>query len=296
MTRNLPGTKADFEQLAQTLSRLGLPPSDLPDPSLAKALKLTKAQIETLGGEAAATAYLADLRRRKAEWNAITSPPVARIRHLGESQPLCGQGSLGGEGKTCHNCFVKQTSQRRRTHDAKVRESVKAEAEARGLEAARLLSVQKAEQARAKVVSERVARVSAPVYRHTLTEVELGTRVSEAFQEEWRREAHRRSEKKRRANKVKGWLIALAIVVAWWGGMALFAESNPPSRTETVIPNGRVIPYDGPTFGNGGSVGGDYDCAGGSGNGPNYVDGPIHVGSSDPYGLDADGDGIGCEG
>ena len=41
---------------------------------------------------------------------------------------------------------------------------------------------------------------------------------------------------------------------------------------------------------------GDYDCAGGSGNGPNYVNGPIQVGPSDPYGLDADGDDIGCEG
>jgi hypothetical protein len=40
---------------------------------------------------------------------------------------------------------------------------------------------------------------------------------------------------------------------------------------------------------------GDYDCAGGSGNGPNYVSGPIRVIGSDPFGLDADGDGWGCE-
>ena len=39
----------------------------------------------------------------------------------------------------------------------------------------------------------------------------------------------------------------------------------------------------------------DYDCAGGSGNGPKYVDGPISVTGSDPYGLDANGDGVGCE-
>ncbi len=39
----------------------------------------------------------------------------------------------------------------------------------------------------------------------------------------------------------------------------------------------------------------DYDCAGGSGNGPKYVDGPVRVTGSDPYGLDRDGDGIGCE-
>ncbi len=40
---------------------------------------------------------------------------------------------------------------------------------------------------------------------------------------------------------------------------------------------------------------GDYDCAGGSGNGPNYVDGPIRVRPPDPFGLDADHDGEGCE-
>ncbi len=39
----------------------------------------------------------------------------------------------------------------------------------------------------------------------------------------------------------------------------------------------------------------DVDCAGGSGNGPAYVQGPVLVIGSDPYDLDRDGDGIGCE-
>jgi hypothetical protein len=39
----------------------------------------------------------------------------------------------------------------------------------------------------------------------------------------------------------------------------------------------------------------DYDCAGGSGNGPYYVEGPVYVSGSDPYGLDSDGDGVACE-
>ena len=39
----------------------------------------------------------------------------------------------------------------------------------------------------------------------------------------------------------------------------------------------------------------DYDCAGGSGNGPSYATGPIHVTGSDPYDLDSEGDGIACE-
>jgi hypothetical protein len=40
---------------------------------------------------------------------------------------------------------------------------------------------------------------------------------------------------------------------------------------------------------------GDYDCFGGSGNGPNYAKGPILVVGPDEFGLDGDGDGIGCE-
>jgi hypothetical protein len=39
----------------------------------------------------------------------------------------------------------------------------------------------------------------------------------------------------------------------------------------------------------------DVDCAGGSGNGPAYVQGPVYVVGRDIYGLDSDGDGIGCE-
>ncbi len=39
----------------------------------------------------------------------------------------------------------------------------------------------------------------------------------------------------------------------------------------------------------------DVDCAGGSGNGPSYVNGPVHVSGDDPYGLDGDGDGVACE-
>ena len=39
----------------------------------------------------------------------------------------------------------------------------------------------------------------------------------------------------------------------------------------------------------------DVDCAGGSGNGPAYVRGPVQVIGRDIYGLDADHDGVGCE-
>jgi hypothetical protein len=39
----------------------------------------------------------------------------------------------------------------------------------------------------------------------------------------------------------------------------------------------------------------DVDCAGGSGNGPAYVTGPVKVIGTDIYDLDRDGDGIGCD-
>jgi hypothetical protein len=39
----------------------------------------------------------------------------------------------------------------------------------------------------------------------------------------------------------------------------------------------------------------DVDCAGGSGNGPAYVEGPVKVIGSDIYDLDRDGDGYGCD-
>ena len=39
----------------------------------------------------------------------------------------------------------------------------------------------------------------------------------------------------------------------------------------------------------------DVDCYGGSGNGPEYVRGPVYVVGEDVYGLDRDGDGIACE-
>ncbi len=39
----------------------------------------------------------------------------------------------------------------------------------------------------------------------------------------------------------------------------------------------------------------DVDCAGGSGDGPAYVAGPVYVVGRDVYRLDRDGDGVACE-
>ena len=42
-------------------------------------------------------------------------------------------------------------------------------------------------------------------------------------------------------------------------------------------------------------VASDVDCAGGEGNGPEYVRGPVYVVGPDEYELDRDGDGVACE-
>jgi hypothetical protein len=42
-------------------------------------------------------------------------------------------------------------------------------------------------------------------------------------------------------------------------------------------------------------VASDVDCAGGSGNGPEYVQGPVRVTGTDIYELDRDGNGVACE-
>jgi len=66
-------------------------------------------------------------------------------------------------------------------------------------------------------------------------------------------------------------------------GAAVPREKSPPA--ERCDPNYEpCVPIDS-----------DVDCAGGRGNGPSYVAGPVRVVGSDPYDLDRDGDGMGCE-
>ncbi|HEX8346673.1 MAG TPA: G5 domain-containing protein [Actinoplanes sp.] len=50
-----------------------------------------------------------------------------------------------------------------------------------------------------------------------------------------------------------------------------------------------------PNYGGCVPIASDVDCAGGSGNGPAYVSGPVEVIGSDIYRLDNDSDGYGCD-
>ncbi|SMG25182.1 G5 domain-containing protein [Agreia pratensis] len=71
----------------------------------------------------------------------------------------------------------------------------------------------------------------------------------------------------------------------------------PPAPEPEAAPapgpdNGGCDPnYSGPCV----PIASDVDCAGGSGNGPAYVSGPVYVVGSDIYDLDRDGDGIACD-
>jgi PASTA domain len=69
-------------------------------------------------------------------------------------------------------------------------------------------------------------------------------------------------------------------------------STAPPAPPPTAPPQNCHDSYQGACL----TVGiGDYDCAGGSGNGPNYVEGTVRVVGPDEFGLDRDGDGLGCE-
>ena len=66
----------------------------------------------------------------------------------------------------------------------------------------------------------------------------------------------------------------------------IFLARGLPAAAQQCDPNceGACVP-----------IASDVDCAGGSGNGPAYVEGPVYVVGRDIYDLDRDGNGVGCE-
>ena len=85
-----------------------------------------------------------------------------------------------------------------------------------------------------------------------------------------------------------GFLVALQ---AGAGTAHADGRKRPPKNAAEHEGNGECTPGYDPCI----APGPDVDCAGGSGNGPRYVEGPVYVTGSDPYDLDRDGDGVGCE-
>ena len=105
--------------------------------------------------------------------------------------------------------------------------------------------------------------------------------------EPWR---HRLSRRRyRKSPSVKS---LLALVTLLFASAAVLYPLVDSGQLRTVH---RGISHDKPGFAWLPSLGGDVDCAGGRGNGPNFAYGPVVVAPGDPHGLDRDGDGIGCE-
>jgi len=69
-------------------------------------------------------------------------------------------------------------------------------------------------------------------------------------------------------------------------GTKVAVAPKPAARSSNCDPNysGACVP-----------IASDVDCAGGSGNGPAYVAGPVYVVGSDIYDLDRDGNGVACQ-
>jgi hypothetical protein len=76
--------------------------------------------------------------------------------------------------------------------------------------------------------------------------------------------------------------------------------SAPPMTLAPSAHLSDVVETDGPdpchpAYGGCVPMASDVDCAGGNGNGPAYVEGPVEVRGSDPYRLDDDDNGVGCD-
>ena len=77
-----------------------------------------------------------------------------------------------------------------------------------------------------------------------------------------------------------------AIKAQFLGALCLFVSASAAIGDECHPSYVNVcLPVNGP----------DVDCSSGRGDGPIYVEGPVIVDGPDPYGLDRDKDGIGCE-
>lgn len=75
------------------------------------------------------------------------------------------------------------------------------------------------------------------------------------------------------------WAAGIAAIMVQLAAVGTgYAQECHPSYEEKCVP-----------------IASDVDCAGGSGNGPAYVRGPVRVVGPDVYGLDRDGDGRACE-
>lgn len=82
---------------------------------------------------------------------------------------------------------------------------------------------------------------------------------------------------------IRAFLTSVSIGI---GALAASVVVSPTTTAQDCDPNysGACVP-----------IASDVDCAGGNGNGPAYVSGPVYIVGVDKYELDRDGDGKACE-
>jgi hypothetical protein len=88
--------------------------------------------------------------------------------------------------------------------------------------------------------------------------------------------------------------ISAIALVALLGAAYVFSTLDKEANHTASAVNGSPQDCD-PNYSGCVPIASDVDCAGGGGNGPEYVEGPIRVIGTDIYHLDGDGDGKACE-
>jgi len=88
--------------------------------------------------------------------------------------------------------------------------------------------------------------------------------------------------------------VGIIALLAFTGASYLYSALNSTTNRTAPPANSSSSVCD-PNYTGCVPVASDVDCAGGGGNGPEYVQGPIRVIGEDIYRLDGDGDGIACE-
>jgi hypothetical protein len=87
---------------------------------------------------------------------------------------------------------------------------------------------------------------------------------------------------------------AISLLALMAAGCSICAPRNKENRNTLTTVNASASQCD-PNYSGCVPIASDVDCAGGGGDGPAYVKGPIKVIGRDIYGLDRDGDGVACE-
>ena len=91
-------------------------------------------------------------------------------------------------------------------------------------------------------------------------------------------------------SQFQSWVSGSVVLLVWLVAETSVAREPKRSRRPAADDSECTPGYD-PCI----PPGPDVDCAGGSGDGPRYVEGPVRVTGSDPYRLDRDHDGIACD-